>query len=141
LGRFLGMGKYLDKGNHMGWYETLKDLFTIANRLRDAELLQKLVEVQMEGAKIAQENVRLRQVLTDLHRKMKTDQEIHYRDDVYWRKLEDGKEEDPFCPKCFHRDDKTPRMTDRPGEKNWQCPVCTYVIWKPGHDPGPTVSR
>lgn len=116
----------------MGWYEAIKDIATVADRLRDAELKHRLADVQMEGAKLAEENARLRQELLDLREQAKTRQEMHYRDNVYWRQLGGGKSEGPFCPKCLDGNGKTARMSDFADFQSWICPVCSCSIQKPG---------
>lgn len=119
----------------MGWYEALKDALTAADRLRDAELKQKLADVQVECAKLAEENARLRQELIDLRQHVRTRQEMQYQDDVYWRQSGQGKREGPFCPKCLDGEGKAARMSDRSDDEYWRCPVCGYVIEKSGRGP------
>ena len=67
----------------MVWYEALKDAVTAAERVRDAELKQRLADVQVECAKLAEDNARLRQDLTDLREQSRTRQEAQHRDNVY----------------------------------------------------------
>jgi hypothetical protein len=50
----------------MGWYEAIKDVVTVADRLRDAELKHRLAAVQVECAKLAEDNARLRQDVLEL---------------------------------------------------------------------------
>lgn len=87
----------------MGWYEAVKDVLSVADRLRDAELRQ-LANVQVECANLAEENARLRQELMDLREKTRARQEMEFRDNVYWRLSEDARKEGPFCPKCLDGD-------------------------------------
>ena len=123
----------------MGWYEALKDALTVADRLRDAELKQRLADVQMECAKLAEGNARLRQELTEVREHAQARQEMQYRDNVYWRQAGQGKREGPFCPKCLDGDGKAARMSDRADDQCWRCPVCSYVIVKSGRSPYPEV--
>lgn len=116
----------------MGWYEAFKDLLAVADRLRDAELKQRLADVQMEGARLAEENARLRQELIELREQLRTRQEMQYQDNVYWRQSGQGSREGPFCPKCLDGDGKPARMSDRADDDFWRCPVCSYIIMKPG---------
>jgi ribosomal protein L37AE/L43A len=119
----------------MGWYEAIKDLVTVADRLRDADLKHRLADVQLEYAKLAEENVRLRQELLDLREHAQTRQEMHYQDNVYWRRSGQDKVEGPFCPKCLDGQDKPARMSERSGDSFWRCPVCNTAIRKPGAEP------
>ena len=116
----------------MGWYEAVGDALTVADRLRDSELQQRMANVQMECAKLAEENARMRQELIDLRGQVQAREEMHYRDNVYWRPLSRGRSEGPFCPKCFDGNNKASRMTDPPSDDWWKCPVCNCVIIKPG---------
>jgi hypothetical protein len=116
----------------MGWYEAIKDALAAADRLRDAELKQRLADVQMECAKLAEDNARLRQELIDLREQSRTRQEMHYQENVYWRRSGQDKLEGPYCPKCLDGDNKAARMTDQPGVNWWTCPVCSCGIAKPG---------
>jgi regulator of replication initiation timing len=116
----------------MGWYEALKDALTVADQLKNAELKQKLADVQVECAKLAEENARLRQELIELREQTQTRQEMEYHDNVYWRQLPGGKREGPFCPKCIDGDRKKARMSERRDDNFWRCPVCGCCIEKPG---------
>ena len=97
----------------MGWYEALKDAVAVADQLKNAELKQKLAAVQVESAKLAEENARLRQELIDLREQAQTRQEMEYHDNVYWRQFAEGEREGPFCPKCLDGERKKARMSDR----------------------------
>lgn len=64
-----------------------------------------------------------------------TREEMHYQYNVYWRQSGPGAPEGPFCPKCRDGEGKTARMSDRPHDDFWRCPVCDYTIEKPGRGP------
>ena len=68
----------------MGWYEALKDAHAVADRLKNAELKQRLADLQVECAKLAEENARLRQELIALRQRVRTREEMQYQHDVYW---------------------------------------------------------
>jgi hypothetical protein len=121
--------------SRMGWYEAIKDALTVADRLRDAELKQKLADVQLECVKLAEDNARLRQESLDFREQLKTRQQMEFQRNVYWRRVENGKLEGPYCPKCLDGAKKSARMEDRPDDHFWRCPVCGTVIQKPGPDP------
>lgn len=116
----------------MGWYEAIKDAIIVADRLRDIELKQRLADVQVECAKLAEENAKLRQELLDLREQAKTRQEMYYQNNVYWRQTADGKPDGPFCPKCLDGNHKAARMSDYSDWHAWTCPVCECSIQKPG---------
>jgi len=117
----------------MGWYEALKDVLTVADRLKDAELKHRLADFQIECAKLAEDNAKLRQELIGLREQSQTRQEMRHRDNVYWRQVgTDGKAEGPFCPKCLDGTGKAARMAQRPDDAFWRCPVCSFVQRRPG---------
>jgi len=119
----------------MGWYEAIKDALTVADKLRSAELKQKLADVQVECAKLAADNASLRQENLEFREQLQTRQDMEFRQNVYWRRLAPGKFEGPYCPKCLDGERKTARMGDRPDDHYWRCPVCGTFIQKPGEDP------
>ena len=101
----------------------------------DADLKHRLADVQLEYAKLAEECVRLRQELLDLREHAQTRQEMHYQDNVYWRRSGQDKLEGPFCPKCFDGHNKPARMSDQTRDTFWRCSVCHTAIRKPGAEP------
>ncbi len=54
---------------------------------------QRLVDVQTECVKLAEENVQLRQNLQDLRTQVKICQQMGFKDNVYWRTRANGKSE------------------------------------------------
>jgi ribosomal protein L37AE/L43A len=119
----------------MGWYEAIKDAATIADKLRSAELKQKLADIQVECANLAADNARLRQENLDLREQLQTRDHMEFRDNVYWRRGSGDMLEGPFCPKCRDGAKKSARMEDRPDDHFWRCRVCGTVVEKPGPDP------
>jgi FtsZ-binding cell division protein ZapB len=117
----------------MGWYEAIKDAISVADRLRDAELKQKLADIQMECAKLAEENARLRQERNELKKQIEAREHLEFRQNVYWRKTGEGKDEGPFCPSCADGGRKIVRMEDRPDDRYWRCTVCQHCTEKPGY--------
>ena len=116
----------------MGWYEALKDVLTVADRLRDAELKQRLAAVQVECANLAEDNARMRQELVEMRQQVQTRQEMKWRENVYWRELDGGNTEGPFCPKCLDGSGKASRMAERSEDTFWRCPVCLTAVKRPG---------
>lgn len=116
----------------MGWYEAVKDVVTVAERLKDAELKNRLADVQVECAKLAEENAQLRTELLDLRGQLQIRQEMHFHNNVYWRHGKDKSREGPYCPKCFDGSNKLARMAEPPGGNYWFCPVCSFLMDMPG---------
>jgi len=118
----------------MGWYEALKDTVTVADRLRDAELKQRLASLQVECAKLAEDNALLRQERNELRDQINARTEMSFDQNVYWRKSSSAAQdrEGPFCPKCRDGSRKSARMEDQPNDDHWRCTVCDCTIQKPG---------
>lgn len=120
----------------MGWYEALRDAVSVADQLGDTEMRKKLVAVEMECVKLAEDNAFLRQQLLDLREKEQLRENMEFRDNVYWQRLEDGKYEGPYCPKCRDGAQKNTRMQERSDDHYWRCKVCSCSVEKPGPNPG-----
>ena len=115
----------------MGWYEAVTDAIGVADQLRNVELKQKMVDVQMECLKLAEDNASLRQELIALREQVKLRQVMQFKDNAYWRDIGEGKMEGPFCPKCLDGNNKPARMSDYSDFHSWMCPVCQCGINKP----------
>ncbi len=63
----------------MGWYEAIKDVITVADKLKNAELKQKMADVQMECAKLAEDNARMRQELIEFREEATVKQEMLFQ--------------------------------------------------------------
>ena len=113
----------------MGWYEAVKDIATVVDKLNHAQLKQYLATVRMEGALLADENARLRQDVADLREQARILRSVVYRDNVYWHQDGAAATEGPFCPTCLNGYDKVARMND--ASDRWTCHLCKYDVKKP----------
>jgi len=119
----------------VGWYEAMKDAWQTAERLKDAELKQRLSEVQMEYAKLAEENAQLREERNALREEMRLREVMDYDENVCWKRQEDGSRVGPYCPTCWQGHQNLVRMEERPDDHYRRCHVCRTQIKKPGRDP------
>jgi len=115
----------------VSWYDAIKVAGDAIEALRNAELNGLLANVRMEGAKLAEENARLREELLALKEIARLRGTMVFRDNVYWH-VEEGKTQGPCCPNCWPSVGKAVRMVDR-GRHGWICPVCDRYIGRPGH--------
>lgn len=109
----------------MGLYKTIKDVLSVVG------LRKRLAEVEAAYARLTDENAQLREKLSNLQKQQQTP-EMHYQDNVYWRRIVENRTEGPFCPKCFDDHKKTIGMSDYSTWFAWICPVCQCIIRKPG---------
>ncbi|MCI0650431.1 MAG: hypothetical protein L0Z55_00960 [Planctomycetes bacterium] len=110
----------------------MKDALRVADSIKDADLKLKLAAVQMECAKLSEDNAQLRQELVDLRKQAEVRQEMDYANDVYWRVAGEGKRDGPFCPKCLDGKAMLARMSNQASDRYWRCHVCDHVIEKSG---------
>jgi ribosomal protein L22 len=89
----------------MGWFEVMKDAFTVADQLRNLELKQKLIDIQLEFSKEEEEKVAIRRELRALREQVRQRLIMQFKENVYWRDIGEGKIEGPFCPKCLDGDE------------------------------------
>lgn len=120
----------------MDWYEAIRSAINAASRLQSADLLQRLADVQLEGAKLAQDNARLRDEVAFLKQQARLDESMAFRDNGYWLQRSGRGEEGPFCSKCWDGDGKAVRMLEPPNNDHWSCPVCRLMTDKPGRGLG-----
>lgn len=115
----------------MSWYDAIKAAGDAAEKLHDAELNQRLALVVMEGAKLAEENAKLRDELTQLREASRLREVLVFRDDVYWLDGTESEPDGPYCQRCWDGARKIVRLTDG-GRDRWFCTVCNLQPWKPG---------
>ena len=117
-------------------YEAVKDAIIAVDRLRDAEVRQKLADVQVECAKLAAEgNGSLRQELLTLRETERLRDDMKLRDNVYWHEQPDVEPDGPFCPACFDGQSRTARMIASNSGATWICATCRRQIADPRVDP------
>jgi hypothetical protein len=116
----------------MGWDEAIKDAFAVADDLKHAELTHALAVVRMEGAKLTVENARLWEELLALRELTRGEAAMVHRHSVYWKQIDGGGEEGPFCPTCWDGERKLVRMDEVRGA--WRCAVCRRALY-PGVTP------
>ncbi len=106
----------------MGWYEAVKDVLTVTDRLRDAGLKQKMATLQIEGAKLAEDLAACRQENISLKDQLRQRSEMTFDGKVWWQVRADSKRERPICPTCYGEKGNPVRMVEEADDH--QCPVC-----------------
>jgi regulator of replication initiation timing len=116
----------------MSWYDAIKDVAAVVDRINDADLLKAMANLKIEGAELAEQNAKLRDENRDLKEKLSVKEEFVFEKNLYWKKSPDGNiSEGPFCPSCFSGKDKAVRMIAERGEyitDFYDCPVCNMKI-------------
>ena len=94
------------------------------------------MDAKAQCIELVQQNFELSRQVSDLREQINARAAMTFRDNVYWRQVEGGAEEGPFCPKCNDGPAKSAaRMASRPDQHWWNCPACGVSIKKPGNDP------
>ena len=88
----------------------IKSAIDIARKLDNQDLYKKLVDVQEAFQDVREENFDLREENRQLREQLLINEQLEFRDNMYWRKRKDGTEEGPFCTKCRDSDSKLVRM-------------------------------
>ncbi len=106
----------------MGWYEAMKDVLGVVNRIKDAELQQKIAKVHLEGAKLAEDFAASQHENISLKEQLRQRSGMIFDGKVWWQVGADGKREGPICPTCYGEKGNPVRMVTE-GDDH-QCPVC-----------------
>lgn len=91
-------------------------------KLQLAEIISALADAKIEIATIQVALQEKDTRLADLERKLKTQKEILWDEPYYWS-ISEGKQDGPFCQKCYDSDEKLIRLQGD-GEGYWVCHVC-----------------
>lgn len=111
-----------------GVYDAAKDALALARRLDDAELVQKILDLQSEALEMQDKHRELREQIGELEERLSL-RRMEFRDDgMYW----DG-EDGPFCPACVDGDRVRARVSKNPANGFWVCNVCKNT--PPGTNP------
>jgi hypothetical protein len=99
--------------------------------------LASALDAKAECLDLLEAKADLQKELRELKKQIRTRQNVEFRDNVYWLRKDRALDEGPFCPRCLGRPNQVivtrmTRMTNPDNEVYWRCPVCDYMINKPG---------
>ncbi len=96
--------------------ESAKSLKDAENDLKLAELLGSLAKVKTNVAEIENQLTEKDREIRELKAKLKLQSEVDWQDPFYFKKLENGNLDGPFCQQCHDNDNKLIRLpkTDSP---------------------------
>ena len=117
---------------------TLKEIGKVAERTKDKELNQRVLDLQQslmtantQLLELASENQSLRQRIAELEQASNYDGELKYDDSVYWAMRDAKRVEGPFCPVCWDRR-SSPRpmhLTAGATKGTYACGVCSSTFY------------
>lgn len=111
-------------------YELLKVISDSSGSLEEAEIKLKLAELKnaivdtkSQISDIQMELISKNEKIQELENQIKIQNELKFEQPYYW-KITDGKQEGPYCQKCYDDNKKLVRLQD---EKFgcWRCLVCS----------------
>lgn len=108
----------------------LKEIAKVAERTKDKELNQRVLELQQslmtantQLLELAQENQHLRQRVSELEQKNAIEAAFTWDVEVFWWNR-DGKKDGPYCKVCWHSE-RQPIQLMATGDKGlYQCVKC-----------------
>jgi len=106
----------------MGIIEKVNAVVKLVKDLGNVELLSEIVDLKHEIVDIEEQNLNMRQKISELEEALRTKANLELSDNAYWMKKE-GEWDGPFCTGCWDDKRKLMRLTREPGGVP-SCPVC-----------------
>lgn len=88
----------------MGIYEAVKDGVKLVQQSDNVELMKVLMNIQTQAYDLLNENQRLKEEILELKNMNKKAENIYLKGDAYFLKSENGKDDGPFCTRCWDKD-------------------------------------
>lgn len=116
----------------------IDDIKSIAKTIQQAdniELYQKILNVQAEALEVVEQNNKLRDENHELKEKLKIKENLKHERNSYWIES-DGKNDGPFCSRCWDVDKNLVRLHPCGNPAYYDCPNCKAgsVLVKPELD-------
>jgi hypothetical protein len=84
-----------------GAMDSAKAVMRLAGEYDKIDLKMKAVELAQQVTELAQENMDLRQQLRTIQDSQKIRDDLIVLNHAYYRKLDSGRQDGPFCTRCF----------------------------------------
>lgn len=91
------------------------------------------MELREEALGLEEENIKLKERISELESELNKKKEVQWEDPFYWATV-DGKKEGPFCQKCYDSDGKIIRL-QKIEKGNWHCKLCNNNYFEPSYKP------
>ncbi|HAN10104.1 MAG TPA: hypothetical protein DCP90_05785 [Clostridiales bacterium] len=118
----------------MGLIGDIKDAASIVQKADNIELYQKILDIQASALELQEENINLKNKVRELEKRKNIEDSLEFRENAYYKKLEDNKEDGPFCSACWDKDKRLTRMhsiNDGTVVK-FACSVCNCRVYEDG---------
>lgn len=103
--------------------ENIEALAEIAERTKDLELKNTILNLKEQILTIKEENLVLKEQIALNNQK----ENLIFKNNMYWKKLDDGSEEGPYCSGCYDTKKTLIRMHIHQHGKI--CPSCKQTIY------------
>jgi ribosomal protein L37AE/L43A len=110
-----------------------KDIVDLLKKGSTIEAQEKIMELREGALSLQEENIKLKERISELESKLNKKKEVQYEAPFYWEMI-DGKKEGPFCQKCYDSDGKIIRL-QKIEEGNWHCKSCNNNYFEPSYKP------
>jgi len=109
-------------------WDIAKAVKVSADAIDDAQIKLQVAELlgALADARIAA--VESNELIVSLKKQLQSRAQLEFDGDVYFRTLEDGKRDGPWCPTCYDAKGCEVRLHKSRGEGyNWRCKACHEV--------------
>lgn len=117
----------------MGVLETAKDLASTIQKIDNIELYRQIQHLQQEIQDLVGENAKLRKQAREAEALLTIEQQLDFTNNAYWRAIECGEKEGPFCSSCWDGRKKLIRMHISADPDYATCPSCDTEVNFTGH--------
>ena len=95
----------------MGLVENVKDVVKLVQQLDNVDLMRKMLDVQNDSMRLAEENTHLRKEVERLENALRISGDMYYENNAYWLKKSGEEKDGPYCPRCWDVDKQRVRMS------------------------------
>jgi len=120
-----------EQSEAMSLIDTAKDVYELAKKGATLELHEELLKMREEALALQEENLSLKQRISEFECQNSLKEHLEFDGALYWRTLDDGDSEGPFCQRCYDTDQKLVRLQDasytdmnNAHVKMWTCRAC-----------------
>lgn len=120
----------------MGIFDDLKSIGKTFQEAGKIEQYNQILETQKELLEMQKKIIDLESEKVELKEKLKIRGKLIPKNNAYWLAEENGREDGPFCTRCYDKDEKLLRMLPREyGSSScpsycYTCPECNNTIKK-----------
>ena len=114
----------------MSFIDYFKAAFDLAKKAQSVELQGELMAMREDYNSLHEENIDLKQQLRALQEQQQIEGTLTYRAPAYYRRAEGGKEDGPYCQRCWDVDRRLVRVSVLQSRLRVRphCPQCNVIL-------------